>query len=251
MTLRKGSVVTGSEQDELVIVRHRPGYARRRMLVRLFVMVLVAAVSFGVAWFYHLDAMKKLVKERDMLRQAMNMNESSISTLTRQVGILEKGGQVDRQAADTVRSSIRSLEDQVDDLEEELAFYKSIMDPAAVQKGLKIHSVDFGISDQGPRSVNMRLMLTQVSDNADVIEGHAKVTLLGRRGDQVVSYTLDKVAADIPAEGIYFRFRYFQETAVLVSLPEGFVPERVDIVADSSGRKAQHIEASFDWPTVE
>ena len=138
MTLRKGSVVQGSPQDELVIVRHRPGHSRRALLWRLLSLLIVAAAAFAAAWFYNYDTVKQLQAERNTLQASLKNNQSSIDMLSQQVGILEKGGQVDRQAADSVRESIRSLEDQVDDLEEELAFYKSIMDPTAVQKGLKI-----------------------------------------------------------------------------------------------------------------
>ncbi len=247
MTLRKGSVVQGSQQDELVIVRHRPGHARRALFWRLVSLVVVAAAAFAAAWFYNIDTVKRLRAERDTLQSSLQNNQASIDMLSQQVGILEKGGQVDRQAADSVRESIRSLEDQVDGLEEELAFYKSIMDPAAVTKGLKIHSLSIQPGDG--QQAGYRLMLTQVSDNGTVVEGYASVTLQGSQGDQTVSYALSDLSDSVPSEGILFRFRYFQEATGTIALPEGFTPSKVLVVAESTGRKARKIEATFDWPT--
>ncbi|WP_221792919.1 DUF6776 family protein [Oceanobacter mangrovi] len=244
MALQKGSVVKGSPQDELVIISHRRGYASRGRFMRFMLLLLVAGATFAATWFYHLESVRTLQTERDQLAQALNSSASSIDSLSQKVGVLEKGGEVDRQAADTVRGSIRSLEDQVVNLEEEVSFYKSIMDPAAIEKGLKIHNLDISRLDDG--SFQYRLMLTQVADNANAISGQVTLTLVGRddKGEAAIPLNGDTVAGNSSE----FRFRYFQELAGNVRLPANFQPVRVEVIAEATGRKARRVEALFDWP---
>ena len=55
---------------------------------------------------------------------------------------------------------------------------------------------------------------------------------------------LDKEKTD----AVKFRFRYFQNINGEMILPEGFQPREVMVVAQSSGRNAQRLEKTFDWP---
>ncbi|WP_369856322.1 DUF6776 family protein [Candidatus Thalassolituus haligoni] len=243
MALNKGTAVLGSLQDELVISRRRPGRELRSRFWMLLLLLLAVGSGFAGGWFGSLRMLESLQAQRDQLLSDLSRNEQTITDLTQHVGILEKGGEVDRYAADSVRGSIRSLEQQVDDLEQDVAFYKSIMDPDAVEKGLRIHDLQLvGLNDG---RYQYRLMLTQVADNGDTIAGTITANVVGLN-DKGVSATVPLVQLDATFTG-KFRFRYFQELSGELALPDGFTPQKVNVVAQSTGKKARRTEQTYDW----
>ena len=51
--------------------------------------------------------------------------------------------------------------------------------------------------------------------------------------------------------GIPFKFRYFQNVDGEIVVPGGFVPEQIEVIAQSKGRKATRLEKRFDWNVLE
>ncbi|MDP2504732.1 DUF6776 family protein [Oceanobacter sp. 3_MG-2023] len=244
MPLKPGAAVKGSSQDELVILSlEHPGRAPRPRFWILILLVFVAAGGFAAGWVGSYRLLDSLQTERDQLLRDLSRNEQTITELTQHVGILEKGGEVDRYAADSVRGSIRSLEQQVDDLERDVAFYKSIMDPDAVEKGLKIHGLVF--DSLGESRYRYQLMLTQVADNGNPVAGTATVNVVGKNS-QGARQTVPLNQLDSGFTG-RFRFRYFQELSGELVLPDGFVPQTVNVVAQPTGKKSRRVEQTYDW----
>ena len=52
-----------------------------------------------------------------------------------------------------------------------------------------------------------------------------------------------------PVKQLKFRFRYFQELAGTITLPEGFEAERVILSIKPGGKgKSEPVKKTFDWP---
>ena len=102
------------------------------------------------------------------------------------------------------------------------------------------------------------MLLTQIVDKHDYVQGGVQISLLGRnesrnesRNDgqvdgQEETFQLSELDLD-KTEAIKFRFRYFQNIVGEVQLPEGFIPRKVVVVVQSSGTNAQRLEKKFDW----
>jgi hypothetical protein len=52
---------------------------------------------------------------------------------------------------------------------------------------------------------------------------------------------------DMDPDGARFKFRYFQDVSGELEMPPGFIPEQIEVIAESSGRKAMRLEKKFDW----
>jgi len=131
-----------------------------------------------------------------------------------------------------------------------VAFYKGVMDPSRNVRGLKIDS--FELSPTGDvKRFRYKFVLTQVADNSRYVEGSVRFNLVGMLNSVKKTLALEQVSLLDSVTGEKFRFKYFQDFNGELTLPEGFTPEQVIIVAKSKGRGAVRLEEMFDWPKQE
>ena len=241
------AVVKGSQQDRLIIRHYKPGQRFRRFL---FTLILIAAVGVGgyfAGVYDSMSSIRQLTSERDSLQTELLQGGREITRLTQRVGVLEKGGEVDRKATEGIRQTVKELKAHVATLEEEVAFYKGIMAPSSNDKGLRISKINIQPGDAAGQ-YSYSIMLTQVADNSSYITGLAAVNFVGTQAGEKVILPLRDLDGDIADLGVKFRFRYFQEVKGTLSLPAQFVPEQVQVVLQSTGNKAQRVEESIEWP---
>ena len=121
------------------------------------------------------------------------------------------------------------------------------MSPTENKRGLTIGSLDV-IATGTPRHYQYKLVIQQLASNHSHLRGHMLFTVVGREANgQVNSYALKDLSTEVSDEQIRLGFRYFQNVAGEIVLPEGFVPERVELMAKSSGRDAVEVEKKFGW----
>lgn len=240
------AVVKGSVQHKLEIRQYRPGERSRNRLIMAALVATAALAGLGAGWLGSLEALNSASQERDQLRQALDQSEVTISDLAQKVGILEKGGEVDREAANQVRETIKVLKGQIAGLEEDVAFYKGIMVPGDKAAGLQIGKVV--IKPVAERQYQYAVMMTQIAERRRFVSGSMTFNVVGKEGEAARILMLSDLNSDVPASGARFRFRYFQELKGVITLPEGFEPASVEVVLQSAGKKPQRVEKIIDWP---
>lgn len=244
------AVVKGSKQDHLVVVSYDPWRRFLRKFFWLVFFISLAAASYYVGRFEARQSGVTAVMERDQLKDALADSQTEANGLKQRIAMLEKGGEVDRQATEGMRSNLVEMREQIAKLQEEVAFYKGLMAPASQEKGLRIQKVDMQTTAE-PRRYRYKLMLTQVSSNDTYIDGLAAMNVIGfEKGAQKI-YALRDLADDIDDYGIKFKFRYFQEITGDLVLPAGFKADSIEVVLQSKGAKATRVEERFPWPVKE
>lgn len=240
--------VQGSQQHELVIHQYRPGQRVRSFIYFVLLIVGVAAGGYYAGIFGSMEQINSLADSQAALQRQLHEAEHDKVALAQRVGVLEKGGEVDRKAADSIRHTVKELKSQIATLEEEVAFYKGIMAPSSNDKGLRVSKIDINASSEEESVYQYSIMLTQVADNSSYISGLAAVNFVGTQGAEKLILPLRDLDSSVTELGVKFRFRYFQEVAGKIQLPVGFVPEQVQVVLQSTGSKAQRVEQTIDWP---
>lgn len=244
------AVVKGSKQDHLVVVSYDPCRRFLRKFFWLIFFLALAAASYFMGRHDARQASTTAVMERDQLQTDLLKTQTEANGLKQRIAMLEKGGEVDRQATEGMRSNLVDMREQIAKLQEEVAFYKGLMAPASQEKGLRIQKVDMQTTAE-PRRFRYKLMLTQVSSNDTYIDGLAAVNIIGfEKGAQKI-YALRDLADDVDDYGIKFKFRYFQEITGDLALPAGFVADSIEVVLQSKGAKATRVEERFPWPIKE
>jgi len=178
------------------------------------------------------------------------VNAERIRTLQRELADVNLAQTIDAQAAQSLRQSLSAMRDQLAGLEEEVIFYKSLMAPSSLERGLQI--ADFTVvPGDAANQFRYRLLLTQTEARRDWIEGGIQLQIRGARtradgqaSEEVLSLT---ELEELEAYPLRFRFRYFQDLSGSLILPEGFSPQEVSITATPKGKRVEASERSFDW----
>lgn len=240
--------VKGSKQHQMVVVPHRPYY-------RATVFCLCVAAVVALSWLtyrYGLDegiaTRFEVVQEREALKKQLATDQVLIAEMRQEIATLKLGEEVDSKANEEVRATVETLQGQIAELNDEIRFYKGVMIPNAESKGLRIERMNVQASSE-PNKFNYSLLLTQVVDKHDYVQGGVEINVVGRRGDQPVELSLETMSTENKSSE-RFRFRYFQNIDGELEIPGDFQPEAVLVIAQSSGSRAQRLEKRFDWQQV-
>lgn len=238
--------VKGTKPQRMVVVPYRP--VRRALWVILLLLVVAAAVSGSFYWGQHLGATQQAdaVAERNRLRTEVASLTSEAEQLRQQVANLRLGSEVDRQASEEMRNQVIALKEEITALEEDITFYRGLMSPSANNSGLTIGSLNV-LSTGLPRQFEYKLVVQQLATDHQVVSGSLTFNIVGRRNDAVQTLSLHQLSDQVDAEAIRLRFRYFQNIEGRLTLPEGFEPERIELVARSTGRNPETVEKKFGW----
>ncbi|MEN8762732.1 MAG: DUF6776 family protein, partial [Thiogranum sp.] len=166
--------------------------------------------------------------------------------LRERVAILERSSQIDQQAAQDVKADLGQLEMELQAAREEIEFYRGIVAPGDVQSGLRIHRFSLE-SGTGAGEYHYDLVLTQLKRNDRLVTGVVEWKIAGLMFGEPGELALAGVTNPAVRQ-LKFRFRYFQELAGKITLPDGFEPEQVilNVVPEGKG-KPPPVRKVFDW----
>lgn len=244
------AAVKGSKLHHMVVVPYRPLYKTMIFIVFLFAMAVFGWLTYEFGNNQGLELKVEVVREKDLISKELGEARALINEMRQEIADLTVGGAIDNQANEEVRYTIENQQNLLAAQNEEISFYKGVMLPNVANKGLRIERLD--VSSNVPGRVRYSLLLTQVVDKHDYVQGGVRISLLGQNDGQEETIQISESgqvseSGSDEAEAIRFRFRYFQNIIVEQQLPEGFVPREVMVVAQSSGLNAQRLEKTFDW----
>lgn len=235
---------------ETVVLRRDPLRQRRRRLL-----IVATALALPVlAWFAgHWQAgadYRRAEAERETLATRVLVLQQRLVTAEERLAMTRLGADVDHQALDALRESLREEQAMVAELREELSFYRSLMAPEEREQGLGIRSWEL-YPLAVPGRYHFKLVLHQQARHHAQLQGHVTVDLVGLLdGDEQV-LPLHGLSADIEQQDIRLRFTYFQNIEGELELPQGFQPLRVNVAAHSSRPRQSRVERSFGWAAQE
>lgn len=234
--------------DDMVLV---PINRRRRRRLRVYgslAVLLLLMAAFVGGQISVRENTSRLERDRARLTDQVTRLDSALQSARNELALHRTGTQVAQQAQEQVRSEIRDLRGQLAELEEAVAFYKSVMAPGSVEQGLRIER--FELAPAGTSGeVAFRLVLTQVGDNRNNVAGDVLLRLAGRQGNEAVQLS----GSDMLVEGseTRFRFRYFQELTGRLRLPDDVQAEQITVEAISGTRRNQKTEKTYIWQLQE
>lgn len=245
-------VVRGSKQDHLRVVPDYPGTRLRKRFVFALLLCICSVGGFLLGEYMSLGQQRSATVERDSLREELARKRGEIATLEQEVTSLRMGANIDRQSTDAVRSTIRQLEEEKFQLQQDLSFYKNIMAPNTADKGIRIQKIDL-LRAEKPRQYRLKVMISQVSDSNTMLSGTATISVVGRQDGVEKTLPLKDLTEEVSANDIKLGFRYFQnipgpdERYAELTLPVNFEPDYLLVVAKSRGAKPKHIEQKHMW----
>ncbi len=234
---------------KLVVRPHNP----RRIMVRI---LLVVAAAVALVWSAYESGrsvsghdFSAAREERRQLMNDLQRAERENADLRARMAIVERSSQVDSVAHEDLRTMLADLNAEILALREELEFYRGIVSPADTRRGLRVHDLRLEPMD-GAQAWRFRLVLIQAMQHDRQAQGTAHLTIVGTGVGSPQRIALSDVGS-VPEGGIAFDFRYFQEFDGDILLPEGFVPNRVEVELVPRSSRDGRVEQVFDWPLAQ
>jgi len=230
--------------EKISMSAYHPGLKRIQILVSI-----LAAVS--VAWaFYEVGAAgidlpfednEKSVAE---LRVDLTKANKDIKSLRREVARLTRSTQVELQAAEQIKQTLREKEMEILKLTEEVVFYRSLLAPEKVNVGLEVR--DFSIRAAGQSEYYYDFLLTQSSRSKRVAKGKVNLSIDGKRDGVMHRIELLDIAS-ATGDAMNYSFKYFQRLNGAFELPSNFQPKKLLVEVKPEAKSKEPIQISYSW----
>lgn len=236
----------GSKQYRMKVVPHRP-FSGVITTGGVALLVLITSASSYYAGQYHLRKnLDEKTREYTRVLGRLEALKSENETLRMRAATAEQSLTIGEQASETVRTELVQKESQIAELKQEISFYRGVMAPVDGGEGVSIGR--FILSQTADaRSYQYKLQVQQSAARRNVVKGAATFSVVGRQDGEPKSYPLKDLSEQVDSESIPLRFKYFQNIEGELHLPEGFVPEGVELSLKSTGRKGFSIERRYGW----
>jgi hypothetical protein len=218
-------------------------YQPWRRLVGVLVALTVASVCLGLGYTLGENRVFAEWTARAILSDDLETADTRIRELEMQLESAELVVEVQRDASNELRGDMSALHEHVEQLEEEVTFYKSLMAPGDLSAGLQITELEIVPGAHG--QYRFALLLTQQAIRRQFISGQVRIELHGidDSGKSVV-----KPFTELVADSTYplrFKFRFFQDLVGTFVWPEGVQVSEFVVVATQNGQ--QPLTARFPW----
>tara|TARA_R110001599_G_scaffold13928_3_gene61701 strand:+ start:24574 stop:25338 length:765 start_codon:yes stop_codon:yes gene_type:complete len=217
----------------------------------LVVLILILAIplSAWLAWEAALRSQTDVKFERDRLLVQREELVAELTSTRERAQQLEVDLLVALESVTENRGMVQELEQQLFHVQQDLAQYQGVLEPAAASPGVRIQAFEL-LPTEDPDRFRYKIMVSRVGEEEDTFQARLLMQIHGLMDGEMVSLPLADLTEADDAEGIALNFRYFQVvpspgTESELLLPEGFEPKRVELQALQNGSAV--VERSFEW----
>lgn len=205
--------------------------------------------AIGGAWLVSLILVGVVAANLGARHQAAGDGSGNRSALAAQnlelqsrVAILDSASRVDKAALEDLQQTLRDREEEIDGLRSDLAFYGRLVGGPSRQ-GLAVHDIRL-TPVANSRAWDFVVTLTQTLRQGADAKGRVSISVDVMQDGKLASLAWKTLCQGQNPSGVAYGFKYFQRLHGTIMLPEGFVANRVHVLADGDGGRA---ERDFLW----
>ena len=221
----------------------------KTLLIGLGIVVAIAVLSAYYFGRHGLQGQIEQLESELSEQDARNGSQQArIDTLEFRIAELTLGESVSELAATDLQAVVVQQQGKIARLESEAIYYRNLMSPGAGDREVFIHRVDL-LPSVDNRYLNYEILLTHADPDGAHTVGRIGITLAGVVENR---QTLIDAGASglIEPEALEYDFRYFQNFAGQLRLPEGFQPATLLLEVTSEAGKVLE-QQRFDVPIRE
>lgn len=239
--------VKGSKHYPMKVVPHRP---LRDLSLRAGVALAFVAVLAG-SYLQRQWHSSQLADDLTEARAALAQAQTAETQLRQQLANMEMGAEVDRQSSQDVRTEISALKEQVQLQQQQLSFYRSLMNPAEGKQGLAIGELEYTRGAE-PLRYHYSLKVLQLAnlDQISDFEGDWHLKLVGKQEGQWRGLELKDLTPGYDPAVSKLKFKYYQTLSGDIVLPEGFEPEYTELEARAPGKASVNKRIKWNGPSL-
>lgn len=161
--------------------------------------------------------------------------QAEAEALRQQVANLQRAGQVADVAAKELKRNLAERDEEISGLRTDLAFYSRLVGGAGQRDGLNVQGARTFAVQGAPNAWNVVVTLTQNAQRGNPLNGAVALAVEGIQDHKVATLEGTALGQATAASRIAFSFRYFQQVQGSFTLPAGFQPTRLRLVAQADG----------------
>jgi hypothetical protein len=212
-------------------------------------MIAIPAVfiSLCIFWFAKYVVADELIYanyEVKILRQDLQTALDLVEVEQARAVVAEREVDIVRRANTLLRGSERERQDEIANLQADLAFYRRLGGANGSQAPLAVHYLEMQTTG-APRVYRAIITLTQNLRWAAIISGQIELEVDGISNGAAQHLTDTQLLA-ATTEPLTFQFKYFQQIEQLITLPQDFAPTRLTIRLKSASLRSA-VEQSMEW----
>ncbi|MBU3021430.1 DUF6776 family protein [Aestuariibacter sp. A3R04] len=191
----------------------------RFTLICVLFLVMMMVFGYQLALFNHKETQKQQASEQ----QSLSFVQAENSRLRKKVSALEVASVLARKKADALIQAEEANQQQLRELEQQLAFYQRVVAPEKTQDGFLVDGVQVEPT-ASIRNYRLTAVLLQRNTHKALIKGGLSIVIEGSLNGQPRTLSGEQLAAESKVD---WGFRFFQPIDYTFTLPEGFSPERI------------------------
>jgi hypothetical protein len=218
--------------------------AFRSALLLIVLIVICVYSGYRIGNFYHGYQVKTLAQQKTRLDSLYDKHVEQNS----RINTLEVELEVEHMANQRSQTLLKTMENQHYQVKKELAFYEKIMAPEKTADGLVIDRVSV-YPTGSPHHFRFQVVLVQQLLRKRFVKGYVALTLAGSLDNKPSQLKLSAIST-LTQKDLSFSFQYFQIIEGEFTLPENFLPEKIDlstILTKNKWQKYQRIDEKFLW----
>ena len=218
--------------------------------------VLVTGALFGGWSLYELGlerggAEKRMSQATEArLRIQIEDLRDRVAELADERTLLERSRSIDESTFQRLEEQLESREQHIGHLEEELAFYRSLVSSADADTdgGVNVERVSL-MAGEGRNEYRYEIVLTRLDHGDTETAGHVDLAIHGTENGNSVQLEWADIAADAsaPAE---FELKYFQALSGRIRLPGNVDPEQVHVRVRPDHDDLGDVVEEFAWDSL-
>lgn len=205
--------------------------------------ILLVTLVAGLTYYFSIPELRKARLKVDTLESELLLAENENRELEAVNVLLEQQFSIIRGANNRLMDTENEYQQEIAQLTNELAFYRRLTGASGKLEGLSMNK--FLLEPTASERVfHFTLTLTQNLQKARAITGKIKLSIRGSLANQPALLDWQSLHPEDSAAP-EFNFKYFQQIQAYLTLPDGFVPETIEITLNPANKPK--VTDSFAW----
>lgn len=216
---------------------------------------LIAAGWIGSLLMLYVYLKQTLVPGYDQLETSLRearlelaRARTSIDELRLSSTRFERAEQIAQEANASLTRQLNDRQDELAQLRADLSFFQRLLEDNADQRGVAIYSIRLRAAP-APQTYRYLVTLSQNLQMGQVTRGNLRMTVRGMQNGQRRRLSLKELGKDAAEAFVPYEFKYFQQLDGSLVLPEGFVPDAIELRLESREGQ-QRAEREVPWESA-
>ncbi|MBW8191099.1 hypothetical protein K0504_08640 [Neiella marina] len=227
------------------IFAFKPLHSKRFAVVVIAVALVLIGFVVGRFYYGHHQAWRVDAEQRADLAE-LRLQESLKATASKDISLRMTNAELT-----WLQQENKKLQDEKLALVDELNLYRKVFRDGGSNDAMTIDSVEL-LKTNAHQVYRFRIILIQLGRFDNMVRGELALSLMGIRSGQPVQLDTWALLSAADKASLQFNFRYLQTIEGILQVPEGVMPEQLELQAKLKGmpKNKAVINASYEWRDI-